>query len=314
MNSRLVFYLVMSWFVIGSECVIAQTSVKEGGASMLVYNLYSSNAVMPFKENTRLAFTNTSETENVTLHLFLVANDCKVADQFLSLTANQTVVALASELDPGVRGFLVAVAVDRVTGCPIKFNHLMGEAAIKLATGHRATLLAEGIRALRENPAECVGAMNAAELRFNGERYDVLPRVLAIDSVGSIYDGISTMLVVNRIGGDWRDRAATTGVLFGLLYDDQGEGVSLQWGGNCQVMRPLFPLRPFPRLPPPFEFIGFGHTGWLKFFDVSHAGPLLGAVLVFNANENLSFSSGRNMHHLTYAASSAVTIPLSPPQ
>ena len=82
----------------------------------------------------------------VYLHLFWIdGNTCTISDNFICLTANQTASVLASDLDPGTRGYLIAVAVDGDTGCPIEFNHLIGDAYVKLASGHQANLPAESI-------------------------------------------------------------------------------------------------------------------------------------------------------------------------
>ena len=72
-------------------------------------------------------------------------------------------------------------------------------------------------------------------INFDGVMYNPLPRVLALDSVGSRADGNDTLLIVDRIGGNLGTGAATLGTLFGLIivifalvlrYDPEARGPS----------------------------------------------------------------------------------------
>ena len=47
----------------------------------------------------------------------------------------------------GNRLYIVAVASNLVTGCPVDFNYLIGDAYVKLSSGHAANLAAEGFAA-----------------------------------------------------------------------------------------------------------------------------------------------------------------------
>ena len=314
MKKRFVIGCWLLFGLIGCRA-LAQSAETEGGASVLVYNLYTSNSTMPFSEDTRLALTNASDSASVAVHLFFVAKDCKVADQFVALTASQTLTMLASDVDPGVRGYVIAVAINARTGCPINFNYLIGEAGIRLMSGHRAVLAAEGIQALRDNPTDCSDTAAAAELKFDGVRYGVLPRVLAADSFTSIYDGNQSWLIINCVSGDLREGAATTGTLFGLLYDDAESAYSFSLTGGCQVAGNIFGST-FPRhnfLP---QAVPQGRTGWAKFYNNVRPAPLLGAVLNLNMSEREmphAFNGGHNMHHLTSTDTGTLTIPVSPP-
>jgi hypothetical protein len=306
-------FLVGAWLLFGWLTLNAHAQAP---ASVLVYNLYSSSPTAPWQEDTRLVLTNTSETEAVSVHLFFVSNSCQVADQFATLSANQTLSVLASDADPGIRGYVIAVAVNTQTGCPIKFNYLIGEAAIKLNTGHQALLAAEGIAALSENPADCSETANLAELKFDGARYGLLPRVLAIDHCRSRFDGNQATLIVNRIGGDLRKEAAQTGVLVGLFFDDAEGAYSFSLGGNCQAVWLNFPSVPFPQQPFFDRVLQSGRGCWAKLYSGARDLALMGTFLNFNLNartDSRLFTGGHNLHHLTSTTAATLTIPVTPP-
>jgi len=80
--------------------------------SVLFFNYYTSDALSS-QVNTRINLTNVHPTQDIIVHIFFVdSNTCIIADAFLCLTGNQTTTFLASDLDPNVTGYLVAVAVD----------------------------------------------------------------------------------------------------------------------------------------------------------------------------------------------------------
>src|SRR5205085_10560052 len=83
--------------------------------SVLVYNLYSSSIAAPSAQNTRIAITNTHPGLSIAVHLFFVDGaTCSIADSLVCLTPNQTASFLASDIDPGTTGYIIAVASDRV--------------------------------------------------------------------------------------------------------------------------------------------------------------------------------------------------------
>src|SRR5262245_27935891 len=125
----------------------SEVSDQKAG-SLLVYNFYTSGAAGN-AQNTRINITNTNGLEAAFVHLFFVdGSGCAVADSFTCLTANQTTSFLASDVDPGVSGYIVAVASDGFIGCPLSFNFLIGDEYVKLSTGHQANLGAEAFSAL----------------------------------------------------------------------------------------------------------------------------------------------------------------------
>ena len=282
--------------------------------SVLIYNVYTSS-IDPMRQNTRLSITNTEPTRPAFVHLFFVDGaSCSVADSFLCLTPNQTATFLASDLDPGITGYAVAVATD-ATGCPINFNYLIGDEYVKFQSGHAANLGAEAISAIAGGLPVCDTNSSTAALAFDGVSYNAIPHVLAADNLPSRADGNDTMLIVNRIGGNLGTGAGTLGTLFGLFYDDQEIGASFQFTpGACQFRSSI--SNAFPRIAPRFEqFVPAGRSGWFKLWEPGLFG-ISGALINFNANATASagaFNQGHNLHTLTSTNTASYVIPVFPP-
>jgi hypothetical protein len=293
----------------------SEVSDQKAG-SVLVYNLYSSSIAAPNAQNTRVSITNIHPGLPIAVHLFFVDGaTCSIADSLVCLTPNQTASFLASDIDPGTTGYIVAVASDLVTGCPVSFNYLIGDEYVKLSSGHAANLAAEGFAALAGGLTPCNAASVTTVLNFDGVSYNRAPRVLAASNVPSRADGNDTLIVLNRLGGSLAAGAATLGPLFGILYDDAENPLSFTFNaGVCQFRSSL--SSNFPRVAPRFEqFIPAGRSGWAKFFSLSDIG-LLGAQINFNANAATAanaFNQGHNLHKLTLTPSAVLTIPIFPP-
>lgn len=289
--------------------------------SILVYTIYTSAPAGGNTQNTRINITNTNVTASANVHLFFVASDCAIADSYICLTAAQTASFLASDVDPGVRGYIVAVAVND-DGCPTNFNYLIGDEYVKFSTGHAANLGAEAFAALGVIP--CDPASPTADIVFNGgvnaqgapaPGYNKLPRVLAISNFPSRADGNDTMLVVDRIGGNYSTGASTVGTLFGVMYDDGENPFSFSVAGGCQLQG--FLSDSFPRTTPRLSVVvPAGRSGWMKLYSQTDIG-LVGSVINFNnsaSSQANAFNGGRNLHKLTLTAGAqTITIPVFPP-
>jgi len=304
------------------QCFPAASEISDDKAgSVLIYNIYSSDPSNLNETNTRFNITNTHTSSSVFVHLFFVdGNTCSAADMSLCLTANQTVSFLASDIDPGTTGYLIAVAVGP-DGCPISFNFLIGNEFVKLHVGssREADLGAEACGAEFGSPLPgCDPNSPTVTLPFNGivgAGYNRLPRTLALDSFPSPADGNNTLLVVNRIGGNLAGGGTgTIGTLFGLLFDDVETGVSWSLSGGCQLRGVL--SNNFPRTTPRLStLIPQGRTGWMKFWAASDV-PILGAAINFTESAKTSpsaFNGGHNLHKLTLTATGTLTIPIFPP-
>src|SRR5678815_4005600 len=98
----------------------SEASDQKAG-SLLFYNTYTSSATNANTANTRINITNSNDSSGVFVHLFFVdGSNCSVADSFICLTANQTASFLAADVDPGISGYIVAVATDG-EGIPFPF-------------------------------------------------------------------------------------------------------------------------------------------------------------------------------------------------
>ena len=281
--------------------------------SVLMYNVYTSAATGGEAQNTRIAITNTHLQQAAFVHLFFVAESCSVADSFLCLTPNQTATFLASDLDPGTSGYIVAVATDP-RGCPANFNFLIGDEFVKLASGHATNLGAEAIAAIAGGLPVCDSNSVTAQLSFDGLSYAPVPRALALSNLASRADGNDTLLVLNRIGGNLGIGASTLGSIFGILYDDAEHGLSFSFSGNCQLRSSI--NNNFPRTAPRFEqFVPAGRSGWMRLYSQSDVG-ITGAAINFNANAASTagaFNQGHNLHTLTLATAASYVIPVFPP-
>ena len=294
----------------------SEASDQKAG-SLLFYNIYTSGATSGNTQNTRINITNTSVTSAAFVHMFFVAEGCSIADSYICLTANQTASFLTSDLDPGTTGYIVALAVNGVTGLPQVHNWLIGDEYVKFTSGHSANLGAVAFAKLtNDNVVSTDGVLAAIFLDgvLLAGSYNRAPRTLALDNVGSRADGNDTLVILNRVGGNLGTGAATLSTLFGLLYDDAENSLSFSVSGSCQLRNSL--SNNFPRTAPRFEtFIPAGRTGWLKVFSQSDI-AILGSAINFNPNAASSagaFNSGHNLHALTLSAAANYVIPVFPP-
>lgn len=295
----------------------SEASDQKAG-SLLFYNTYTSGASSGTTENTRINITNTNVNFAAFVHLYFVSEGCSIADSYICLTATQTASFLTSDIDPGVRGYIVAVAVDGRAGCPISFNFLIGDEYLKAAGGYSANLGAVAFSALYDGVLPgCDSNSVVATINFNGAAggYNLTPAALALDNVGSRADGNDTVLILNRVGGNLGIGASSLGTLFGLLYDDAENVLSFSITGGCQFRSSL--NNNTPRTTPRFEtFIPAGRTGWLKVYNQTAAIGILGASVNANPNAATSagaFVSGHNLHHLTLTPNASYVVPVFPP-
>jgi len=276
--------------------------------SVLIFNLYTSKVDTDL-EDSRIVLTNTDQSRRAAVHLFFVDGQSGLpADSVIELTPSQTLSILASEVDPGTTGYLVAIAIGE-DGCPAAFNHLIGESLIRFESGHSAALTAPAVTLIDAAQVDCHAGMVTTELRFDGLTCSALPRTLAISSLAARATGNDTLLFVNRLGGSLVDGMAGVGPLAGFLFDDLERGASFTLsGGASQYRGQLGPS--FPRTVPRYDtLIPAGRTGWMKFAATGDE-ALSGAVINLGLNR---FDQGHNLHQLTTTSSAVLTIPVIAP-
>ncbi|MDX2033450.1 MAG: hypothetical protein SF339_22430 [Blastocatellia bacterium] len=281
--------------------------------SILFFPIYTSDAGNANSQNTRISITNISGTEKACVHLFIVDGaSCSIADAFVCLTPQQTASFLASDLDPGSTGYIMAVSVDCETGLPNAYNCLIGDEFVKFASGHRANLGAEAISAVMMFPGGTDPNVTSTTLRFDGMFYNRLPRVLAVDNIASAVDGNSTLFILNRVGGNLAASGASIGNLAGIVYDDAETAYSFTANlGVCQYRTVL--SNAFPRLQSTFNrAIPAGRTGWMKFWTLEDR-ALFGAALNFTPNAAAAsgaFNQGHNLHSLRLTEAATIEVPV----
>jgi len=290
----------------------------ERPGSVLIFNIYTSDATKPETQNTSITVTNTHKQQSVAIHVFAIrGGDCSVADASICLTPNQTTTFLASEYDPGSTGYLVLIATDPRTGCPVGFNFLMGSEYVKFASGHTAALPAESIPALFSGALPgCQAGTGVAKLNFDGVDYAEAPNTLGVDKILSPGDGNSAMLVLNSLGGSLGiagGGVARIGDFTGRLFDDVETGFGFTGSGGCQLRSLLNDAFPptNPRLP---AVLPKGRSGWMR-IAAAEGRAITGAVLNFHpeaAANRMVFTGGHNLPHLK-TTSTILSVVVFPP-
>ena len=299
----------------------AMVSEQKAG-SVLFFLYYQSNSTTP-GVNTRINITNTHLELSAFVHVFFFSS-CTPADAYVCLTPNQTISVTSLDYDPDSRGYVAAIAVDGGspqvpgTGCPVRFNWLIGDEFIKTKT-IQATLNAEAVAArfgVNDNdriggPA-CKAGDLTANLVFDGSAngYDKLGSVLAIDNFPSRIDGYKVRITVVSLGTneDFAISGGSGGTLTGVIYDERGQPFSFTLSMACSEVSEIAPRTLFSI----DEWIGSGQTGWARLWLNKKA--LLGAVFITNfGTGSNAFTGGHTLHKLTLAPTATVTIPLFVP-
>ncbi len=300
--------------------------------SVLFFNYYTSDALSS-SVNTRFNITNVNPSQDIVVHVFFVDSiTCSIADAFLCLTGNQTTTFLASDLDPNVTGYLVAVAVDN-EGRPVSFNFLAGDELIVTGTAHRFGLAAVAIARRDGNFASPVNSDGVSStMFFNGSQYDYLPYSMVLDSFPSQVGAVGAPLADTRIyvytplpnliiGGN-----SFAGTLFFLMHDDAEHTFSGQLPLNCYLASDKQRITSVRTSPPLNSIVPTGRTGWAAFFgngaqridcDTSGATVTLNTVPLMGATATRvgSFTGGHNLRYATTfnAPGYSIKIPVIPP-
>jgi hypothetical protein len=279
--------------------------------SALVYNYYSSNFPAT-TEDTIIKLTNHHETASAYVHLFFIdGGNCSPADLFYCLAPEETISFNTSVIDPNIRGYIVAFSTD-INGLPNNFNFLSGRAKVKLASGHQADIDALAIEALASAPAPPPDISGLTTVSFDGIHYDRVPRVLELDPVYSVADGVSTILAVNRLGGNLAISVPSIGAFQGVLTNnDTGNQYNFSGSAFCRINQTLSDA--FPLISPVFSLaLPAEQEGNLKIWAVAD-NAISGAALIRNPDKKAKkFNSGDNLRAVTVTTASFV-VPVFPP-
>ncbi|MFN7944878.1 MAG: hypothetical protein U0Z53_05970 [Blastocatellia bacterium] len=274
--------------------------------SVLIYNRYTSSAANPAREDSSISLSNTSLTDGVYVRLFLINGTCQPVDYTICLSPRQTVSLLASDLDPGSRGYMIAVACDSA-GQPLQHNWLTGSVAVKQpnpvnGSAYDVTLSAVAIAKRTGGVVAPTGGV--AEMAFDDVMYDRLPAQVGADDVPSQTGGLNnTTLVVfrplpNLAGGI----AGATFRLTGSNNSGESTTVDVSATNACYKDIPLSTLRTTPKIS---DLIPPGSTAWFSVAPTENL-PVLGAQ--FNYGR---FSSGGTTRALSYLTDYRIRIPVT---
>lgn len=279
--------------------------------SVLFYNRFTSSASNPARENTTLNLTNTHPANSILVRVFLVDGaTCQTDEIQICLAARQTVSYLLSDLDPGVRGYIVAVATNQ-QGQPIQFNWLTGNVVIKQPgtniSGSFSTLLSALAVAKRKDGAVTPSGVEA-EMIFDDVNYDRLPAQLAFDGVPSQSNGVNaTTLAFYRPPSTLASAPSNVSIQV-TAWGRDNDGAVVSASGNastaCYGNLALGSFRLAPRTIN--QLLPFGATGWLAVSAGDNL-PVLGAQ--FNSGE---YNSGNNGRALSFSAEYRIRLPIAP--
>jgi hypothetical protein len=228
------------------------------------------------------------------------------------LTRSQTASFLASDIDPDVNGYVMAVAVD-VDGLPTQHNFLIGGAEIKQTLGpttsttHGYHLNAQAFAKINNQIPTLLPDGISTTLVFDGgasaTSYEQLPSEVAIDNFDSPTTA-DTRLIIYSPRSNFYGPGNFGGSLFFVYYNDLEAPFSGTAGLVCWVQTRLTIIRNLQLR------ILTGHTGWARIIGLRNGAsiPLLGSVV-----QAADFSGGHNLHQLNFFPSYTITVPVFPP-
>ncbi|MEP7340633.1 MAG: hypothetical protein ABI977_23075 [Acidobacteriota bacterium] len=278
--------------------------------SVLFFNRYTSNASNSTREDTTFNLTNTHPATAAYVRLFLVsATTCQTTELQLCLAAQQTVSFLMSDVDPGTKGYVIAVATN-LQGEPIQFNWLTGNVIVKQPggniTGSYASLM-NAVAVAKRKDGNVPNTNGLAEMVFDDTNYDRLPAQIAFDGVPSQSGGSNaTLLSFYRPITDLSGSVPNASVqVTGWGKNNQGQVISST--GNVSsacysdIAMGTFRLQPTPIS----QLLPSGATAWFA-ASSNDLLPLLGTQ--FNSGE---YNSGANARPLSFSAEYKIRIPVS---
>jgi hypothetical protein len=280
--------------------------------SALFFNRFTSSASNSTFEDTKINITNTNPASSVNVRIFLInASTCETTSYGICLAAQQTMSFQMSDLDPGVKGYIVAVATN-AQGEPIQFNWLIGNAVVKQSAanigGRQFTAILSALAIAKRSGGAVANSGGSAEMIFDDVQYERLPGQIAFDSVPSQFNGLnSTTISLFRPPTNLAGEAASANVqLSGWGKNDQDQVIAT--GGNASVICysdfAVSALRLSPTTAA--QLLPSGSTAWFAASTLDGQ-PLLGAQL--NSGE---YNGGVNARPLTFVSEYKIRVPITP--
>jgi hypothetical protein len=292
--------LLLAVFISSADAFAQNTPPSDQkSGSILFFAQYTSDTVDPMRENTQIHITNTDVMGDVDVDLYFVdGSTCSVANARATLLPNQTASFLASDIDPGVVGYIVAVA--NLGGVPVWFNNLVGDAYIRKIDGQVAMLPAVAVSRVSHRDVE-LATESSADLIFDGSEYERLPQVVVASSFNSqiTHDTTLVTYVPTPNLGFSVNKAST---ITTLVYDDTGRVRSTSLITRCYRRTPLSSLRMSEDLN---DFVKAGRTGWIKMMTTGEL-PLLGAIFTSGP----LFNGALNFRHISMLKTYTITVPV----
>jgi hypothetical protein len=298
-------------------------SDQKAGA-VLVFPYYTSASDGNFsKSDTLMQITNVCNGPAVSggipqysyLHLFFLnGSNCSPADTFVCLTPNGSIQIKASDYDPTVTGYLIAIAVD-ATGMPTTGttgNCFIGSAFVR--DDNNSIIGSYGAEAFAGILGGTVtsNADGSTSVRLDGTNYDAAPTQFSVQVQDP--NVAREFIVLASVNGNLGVALSTVGQSgVGVLYRADETPASFQpfTTGNCQVVNKVDKNK--PRIVPG-DITTFlkNSYGYLKFnTNVGAVGLLLSAQ--GPANQPNNRWSGIRTLHKTNVGSATLVVPMFPP-
>jgi hypothetical protein len=302
---------------------VANPGVSDQKAgSILVFPYYTSAPDGSFAQSdTLLQITNVcngpatiSGVPNYSfLHLFFInGQNCSPADTFICLTPNGSIQIKASDYDPTVTGYLIAVAVD-ASGAPTQNNCFIGSAFIRSELSGLIDIY--GAEAFwKHTPGSLTPAPGgSATISLDGTQYDAAPVQFSVQvqDPALANENIVLASVSGDLGVKLND-ASQNGV--GVLYraDEFPASFQPQIGvpGRCLTLTFVDASR-IRIVPGNLNNFLKGSYGYIKF----NSSPAVGLLLSQQgaANQMINRWSGIRLLHKTNVGPATLVTPCFPP-
>ena len=283
--------------------------------SILVFPYYTSS--IDGRNDTNITISHAGNSINVNgvtsneafVHLYLIdGSSCSQADGFVTITPNGSITFNTSDYDPGISGYLIAVAVNGSTGVPTANNVLIGNAFIKVgAEGQAGSIRGNyGAEAFyKKTSGDAPNNGSTATIRFNGTDYDRLPNAFAAQ-IKSPLDVSGQQIIVSSLVGDLttgslaRITQGSTGLISNA--DEKTGSFSNLFTPGCQI-KVTFVAGGAPRVPGGLNgLLPRGQVGTVKFAISSPdegVGVGGGVGLVLTPVNSTSYYGIRTLHKLS---------------